>query len=153
MKKFRTAFAVLALALGILAVPAPAQADNYPWYGCNIQFETTYKAYYYSAGGYWVAAANWLQYGNENSYPNCNDINVQLWNTGNVEVRTQVCPASGSCYSMGWGSLIQGGTEYGVTLHDYHMPCGGACAFQFRIETRHWSDPGSGVAENVRIAT
>jgi hypothetical protein len=138
----------------VFGVNSAAKADPYPWYNCSIEFETTYAAYYYSAGGYWVAAGPWHDYDAESSWPDCEDINLEIWNTGSAVVRTVVCPVGGSCYVIqpydGWGSLSSWpGPSYGVSLHEAHMPSGN---FLFRIETRHFSNPGSGVAENLRLA-
>lgn len=147
------ALAAVLTAVGIRV--APAHADPYPWYNCPPYFQTTYLSYYYPAGGYYVAAGPWHEYGTE-AHPGCVDINVEMWNTGGMDIRTQICPYSGSCYipggAPGWGTLASPSPTYGVTAHQYHLPCNGACAFRFRIETRHWTSPGTGVAENLRIA-
>lgn len=146
---------LLCVSAMVFGVTSAAKADPYPWYNCDVEFETTYAAYHYPAGGYWVAAGPWHQYGTEAS-ESCFDINLEIWNTGSAVVRTLVCPVTTPCYVVqpydGWGSLSEWpGPKYGVSLHASHMPCGGACAFQFRIETRHFSYP-SGVAENLRLA-
>lgn len=141
--------------VALFGVSSAAKADPYPWYNCGVQFETTYKSYYYPQGGYWVAGGPWHDYDAESNWPQgCRDINVEKWNTGDIVVRTVICPVvSGGCYVMqpynGWGSLNTW-TPYGVTLHGYNTPQ--YENFLFRIETRHFSDPGSGVAENMRLA-
>ena len=151
----RLALVLLSLVGTVTVAAVPAQADPYPQYNCDWQYDTTYLAYYYAAGGYYVSAAEWHEYGTEAS-PDCDDINVEISNTGSMVIRTLVCPYTGSCYVVqpydGWGSLSQfPGPSYGVTLWHQYMPCGGACAFRFQLETRSFSNPGSGVAENIKL--
>lgn len=154
MRRLLAALAVALGLVGVLFVASPAQADPYPYTGCHTEYDTTYAAYY--TGSYWVSAAEWHAYDSTEIPPGdpCFDINVQIANTGGFTVRTQVCPAPGqtwSCYSMGWGALTALGPTYGVTLHSYHMPCGGACVFLFRIETSSTNAPSS-PAENLTVA-
>jgi hypothetical protein len=138
LKRFGVVFALVMSAL--LAVPVPAQADDYDDFQyCLWEYENMHFAY--DAGSFDVYAGRWVDYGLEQqNKPNnpCHDINVEITNTGGFVVRTQICPhpngPSFSCYSMGWGSLNQF-TTYGVSVHSYHLPCGGACTFYFRVET------------------
>ena len=140
---------ILLVSVAIAGVTSAAKADNYNYPGCDWGYDTTWFAY--DAGSYDVFAGKWHEYGNENSFPNCHDVNVEIASTGGMTVRTQVCPYTGSCYSMGWGALANLGPTYGVTLHDYHMPCGGACAFRLRIETACTSCNRANLGETVRV--
>lgn len=142
-------FIVASMFAGVTSAHAEPPAN------CDWQYDTTYRAYFYPQGNYWVSAAEWHDYGNEASN-GCDDIWVQIANTGSMVIRTVVCPVGGSCYVIqpndGWGSLSTfPGPTFGITLHSYSMPCGGACAFLFRLETRSFSDPGTGVAENIKL--
>lgn len=149
--------ATLVALAGMLTVSAPAQADTSPYYGCHVEFDTSYFAYFDSGSGTYISAAEWHAY-DSTTIPAgdpCIDINVQIWNTGGMVVRVQFCPQFSSqnftCYATGWGSLGWPSPDFGPAAHNYHMPCGGACVFLFRIETRSFTAP-SGVAENFKAA-
>ncbi len=134
----------------LLAAPAPASADPYNTYQyCHREYKTTSFAYYYAPGGYSVYAHDWEDYnaGVQSAavLPDpCHDVNVEIASTGGFVVRTVICPYSGApCYALAWGSLNQF-TTYGVTAPQHQLPCGGVCAFMFRVETT--------TAETFRLA-
>src|SRR5690242_11895486 len=123
---------VLVLAATAVVAPSPAAADPPgEWPDCYTRAYNTTFAYNYPAGGYNVYGGPWQDYKDGQAMvspsSDCDDINVEVFSSGDFIVRTMFCPKPGnayqfSCYSMGWGTVTTS-IDWGVSAHWYHYPC------------------------------